>query len=76
MPNQPCPACARPTPRTLDATNRIAYVNYYSCESCGHIWTTSRQTGEFLRHITPLGEKPPQMLLLRPMTDRREPEPN
>ena len=53
MPVQPCPVCHRPTTRTLDATNKIAHVNYYTCEGCHHVWTTDRQTGEFLRHITP-----------------------
>ena len=53
MPNQPCPVCGQSTVKDLEATNRIAHVNYYSCAVCYHIWTTDRHTGEFLRHITP-----------------------
>ena len=53
IPIQPCPVCRRPTTKTLDATNQYAHVNYYTCEGCRHVWTTDKQTGAFLRHITP-----------------------
>jgi len=36
----------------LEASSQIAYVNYNTCLACHHVWTTSRKTGEFLRHIT------------------------
>ncbi len=44
MPVQPCPMCNRATAKDLEATNKIAYVNYYTCEACLHIWTTDRKT--------------------------------
>ena len=54
MPVQPCPVCNRPTAKLLEASSQIAYVNYYTCQGCHHVWTTSKQTGEFVRHITVL----------------------
>ena len=36
----------------LEASSQIAYENYNTCLACHHVWTTSRKTGEFLRHIT------------------------
>jgi hypothetical protein len=55
MPVQPCPACAQPTPRLLDETSKSAHVNYYRCD-CGHIWTTSKETGDVVTHVTPLAK--------------------
>ena len=34
----------------------MALVNLYTCDGCDHIWTTSKQTGRFLMHIT----RPPE----------------
>ena len=51
---QPCPACDRPTARLLDDTSKGAEVNYYTCDPCGHVWTTDKDTGAILRHVTPL----------------------
>jgi uncharacterized Zn finger protein len=59
MPIQPCPACGQQTPRHLHETSKIAHVNYFRCDSCGHIWTTSKQDGSLVNHITPLPEEPP-----------------
>ena len=58
MPVQPCPVCNRPTAKLLEACTEIAYVNYYACERCHHVWTASKQTGAFLRHITTLEAQP------------------
>jgi hypothetical protein len=30
----------------------LAHVNYYRCNTCGHVWTTDQQTGELLSDIT------------------------
>jgi len=54
VPAQVCPACVRTDTRDLEATSKIAVVNYHGCSRCGHLWTTSKNTGEFVRHITPL----------------------
>ena len=58
MPVQPCPACARLTTRHLDFTSQYAHVNYYQCEGCKHIWTTSKKDGALLTHVTPLPPEP------------------
>jgi uncharacterized Zn finger protein len=39
MPIRPCPKCGEPTLRLIEAANQIAYVYYYRCEQCGHVWT-------------------------------------
>jgi hypothetical protein len=51
---QPCSAGSGPTARLLEACSKIAYVDYVACEHCHHLWTTSKKTGEFVRHITTL----------------------
>lgn len=58
MPITRCPACTAPTSRTLNAPSQHATVNYYRCEHCSHVWTTSKATGELVQHITPLTKKP------------------
>ena len=58
MPVQPCPACSKPTPRRLDHTSEYAHVNYYRCEGCSHIWTTSKKDGSLVTHVTPLAPEP------------------
>jgi hypothetical protein len=57
MPTQPCPACDRPTARQLGDASKNAVVNYYVCGICGHVWTTDKNTGALVRHITPLTKK-------------------
>ena len=58
MPAQLCPACHRENPRLLEVSSKIAVMNFYACDFCNHVWTTSK-TGEFVRHITREPEKPP-----------------
>ena len=41
MPARTCPHCNE-TGRFLDQASRNATVNYYRCESCGHIWWDSK----------------------------------
>ena len=48
MPIQPCPACARAA-RRLDDSTKFASVNYYRCEGCGHVWTTSKEDGSVVK---------------------------
>ena len=40
--------------RLLEEASRYAVVCYYRCESCGHVWTVDRHTGN-VAHVTPLG---------------------
>jgi hypothetical protein len=42
MPIRPCPTCNRPTLRVLAGPSAFAYVNYYRCETCGHVWHTPK----------------------------------
>jgi hypothetical protein len=37
----------------LDAASVDAYVYYYRCGSCGHVWTRSKDDGSIVKHITP-----------------------
>lgn len=57
MPIQPCPSCKNQTPRWLEASSKDAYVNYYRCDVCGHIWTLSKDDPTVVKHITPLPKK-------------------
>lgn len=64
MPNLPCPACGRITPRHLHHTSAYALVNSYVCEGCGHIWTIDKLDRARVTHVTPLpkttdGSEPP-----------------
>jgi hypothetical protein len=38
MPIRPCPKCHSTTPRFLEDTSKEAFVWYYRCQSCGHVW--------------------------------------
>ena len=44
------------TPRLLDGPTQYAYVNYYRCPECGHVWTTPKDGSGVVTHIT---EPPP-----------------
>jgi len=59
MPVQPCPACGQPTPRHLDASSEDAWVHYYSCSSCHHIWTVDNTNPAKVTHVTPWKKMPP-----------------
>jgi rubredoxin len=37
MSNRLCPNCQK-TGRLLEAASRYAYVEYYRCDPCGHVW--------------------------------------
>ena len=47
-----CPTCSSSKPRLLDRIS--GFVCYYQCDSCRHVWTTSKTDGSFVRHVTPL----------------------
>jgi hypothetical protein len=65
VPHQPCPTCEKPTPRKLDGPSDFATVNYYRCEGCGHVWTTSKKDGSIVTHVTPLTKAPKNRLARR-----------
>ena len=50
---RPCPACDDPSPHLLVELSKDSAVDYYRCQNCRHVWTTSKETGEIVRHVTP-----------------------
>ena len=38
MPHRVCPKCLHDG-RLLEATSEAAWVAYYRCDNCGHVWT-------------------------------------
>jgi hypothetical protein len=54
VPIRPCPACQAGTPRLLDETSKYAFVWYYRCLVCGHVWSVEKRDGTTIRHVTPL----------------------
>lgn len=38
IPIRPCPRCQTPTVRLLELASKQAWVFYYRCEVCGHVW--------------------------------------
>ena len=52
-----CPACPSHAPPVfLAVTSSDAFVNYHRCPDCGHVWSTTKDDGAFLKHVTPLRE--------------------
>ena len=39
-------------------------MNYYRCEGCGHVWTTSKKDGSIVTHVTSARESPEKTGLL------------
>ena len=62
VPIRPCPHCQTPTAKHLEASSKDAWVNYYRCERCGHVWTVPKDA--------PFA--PPKSVTREP--DTREPE--
>ena len=46
MPIRPCPDCYTPAARILENASQQAFVWYYRCERCGHVWTESKNDAE------------------------------
>ena len=46
-----CPNCEKTLLELLNMS-RDAYVDYHSCLTCGHIWTTLKGSGEVVGHVT------------------------
>jgi hypothetical protein len=41
----------------LQYPSEFAQVNYYRCDRCGHVWTTSKDDPAKITHVTPLRTK-------------------
>jgi hypothetical protein len=44
----------------MDATSAGAFVNYYRCSACLHVWALDKQDPSKVTHVTPLPPKPPR----------------
>ena len=42
MPHRICPQCERPG-RLLEAASAQAWVIYYRCDACGHVWAHDKE---------------------------------
>jgi hypothetical protein len=63
MASNSCPACtSQASPTFLVLTSSDAYVDYYCCPDCHHVWATTKSDRAFLRHVTPLPEQSPYKL--------------
>ena len=53
MPTKPCPKCQKPTARLVESTSKAAWVNYYRCDACGHVWNIAKDTPDGpIWHVT------------------------
>jgi hypothetical protein len=48
-----CPKCLAAYPR-LELLTTTASIDCWRCESCWHVWSVNRETGEPIQHLTPL----------------------
>ena len=39
----PCPRCGQKDTESLDRLSALAYVDYFRCPACTHVWTLPRQ---------------------------------
>ena len=80
MPHRICPHCAEPG-RLLQSVSKDAYVEYYRCDKCGHVWThdkgnpdgppsdvTFRKRSQSLRISEPIRTGP--AVIVPPSVDR------
>ncbi len=42
MPHRKCPQCERPG-RLLEAASQDAWVMYYRCDTCSHVWAYDKE---------------------------------
>jgi hypothetical protein len=47
----PCPKCQQVLAQLM-ALSHHAYVDYYCCGGCGHVWTTEKGTSTVVKHVT------------------------
>ena len=42
MSARPCPHCRTPAPRHLPHTSEYSLVDYFRCDTCGHVFTVTK----------------------------------
>ena len=49
-----CPNCQSQTvvPFVMSANLRFRSVDYHECVACAHVWTTDKETQQFIAHVT------------------------
>ncbi len=68
MPHRLCSQCQRPG-RLLEASSQDAWVMYYRCDACGHVWSQDKMDlNAPPRDVTLRGreDKPSNLLGTRP----------
>ena len=40
----PCPNCSSDAGRWLESSSKDAYVDYFRCSACGHVWNRPKKT--------------------------------
>jgi len=50
MPYHDCPRCFVKTGRHLTASSENSSVNYYRCDSCGHVWAIEKDARKAKPH--------------------------
>jgi hypothetical protein len=58
MSEQRCPACGQSVSGPLSNSSRDAVVDYYRCDRCAHVWTTTKDGLSIVKHVTPLKVSP------------------
>jgi hypothetical protein len=55
MPNGCCPVCGGFFVRRLEELSKYAYVDYYRCAFCAHVWDVPKNDPHAApHHVTPL----------------------
>jgi transposase-like protein len=47
-----CPRCLKNAARKLRGISRDAFVDYYRCDGCGHVWTTKKGADTLVNNVT------------------------
>jgi len=58
MATQSCPKCDAPNQSLLESASKHAYVNYYRCPTCGHIWTLPKDGSRTIPWDVTVDKKP------------------
>ena len=61
MDSPACPNCSAGRGRWLEGSSKEAYVDYFRCASCGHVWNVPKKTFNGVDvHPTPVNVPCPQ----------------
>jgi hypothetical protein len=52
MASQPCIVCGHTSARLLPVASKDAFVNYYRCDLCRHVWTVHKTDPSRIEHVT------------------------